>query len=203
MKKQMVWQIAAGVVGAAALLSTPAQAQWLRTTDQLGVYAGASVAGAKIKDVCSSAAGGGLAVTSCDEKDTSWKLSAGYQFHPNIAAEIGYVDLGRYSASGLVGATPATLGVKIKAFEFLAVGIIPFTPQLAGYVKAGGYRWDADVTVAGGGVGLTIGDNGTDFTYGIGVKYDITRNLAARLEWQHYLDTDVRTFGGGVVWNFR
>jgi OOP family OmpA-OmpF porin len=199
----MKLHIVSSLVALVVLFASSAQAQFMRSSDQLGFYAGASVASAKIKDVCSTSAAAGLAVTSCDEKDKSWKLSAGYQFHPNIAVELGYVDLGKYNVTGTAGGATGVLEVKIKAFEFLALGIVPFTTQLSGYVKAGGYRWDADISAAGPGGAGSIGADGTDFTYGIGVKYDFTRNLAARLEWQHYLDTDVRTIGGGIVWHFR
>lgn len=188
---------------AAALLSAPAQAQWMRTSDQLGFYAGASVATAKAKNFCSDAVGTfAMAVTNCDEKDSSWKVSAGYQFHRNLAVEVGYVDLGKYSVGGTLAGIPTSAGVKPKAFEFLAVGILPLTSQLSAYVKLGGYRWDADASASGALV-TTGKDKGTDFTYGVGVMYDFTRNLGVRAEAQRYVDTDITTIGGGVVWHFR
>ena len=55
-------------------------------------------------------------------------------------------------------------------------------------------------------------DKGTDFTYGAGLKYDFTRNLAGRLDFQRYNNvgetnttgrTDVNLCTPGVMFKFR
>ena len=200
MTRAKLYMISA-LVTAVGLFSASAHAQWMKSSDQLGFYVGGGVAGAKVDKLCSDI--GLTTVTGCDDKDNSWKVSAGYQFHPNFAVEVGYVDLGKYSVTGTVGAVPVVASAKIKAFEFLALGIFPFTSQLSGYVKAGGYRWDSDV---GGLTGINpVGgtSNGTDLTAGVGVKYDLNRNVALRLEYQRYFDNDINTLGIGALWHFR
>ena len=201
MKNGFRFEMALALLASAALFSAPAQAQWMRTTDQLGFYAGGGVAKTKVDNLCTDI--GLTSVTGCDDKDTAWKASAGYQFHRNLAVEIGYVDFGKYSVTGAVGATPVVASVKLKAFEFLAVGILPLTTQLSAYAKVGGYRWDADVSGLSGVNPVGGTTNGTDFTAGAGVKYDFTRNLAVRLEYQRYFDNDLNTLGIGALWHFR
>jgi OOP family OmpA-OmpF porin len=201
MKIDIRFGTALAILAAVALFSTSAHAQWMRTSDQLGFYAGGGVAKTKVDKLCNDI--GLTAITTCDDKDKSWKVSGGYQFHRNLAVEVGYVHLGKYSVSGAVGAVPVAVTAKVRAFEFLGVGILPLTTQFSAYAKVGGYRWDTDLSGPTGinPVGGTI--NGTDFTAGAGVKYDFTRNLAVRLEYQRYFDNDLNTLGAGVLWHFR
>ena len=89
----------------------------------------------------------------------------------------------------------------------LGLAIPPVPAPVAAYIPA--VRTGAHVYTSGqlpmvdGSLVATGKDSGTDFTYGIGVKYDFTRNLAARIEWQHYENSDINTIGGGVLWHFR
>jgi OOP family OmpA-OmpF porin len=193
--------VATALVAGNALFSASVQAQTMRMSDELGFYVGASFAGAKTKDLCSSAAEAGMAVSSCDEKDKSWKISAGYQFHPNVAVELGFVDLGTYKVAGTFAGTPIAVNVDVKAIELVAVGIFPVTREFSVYGKAGLFRWDTDPKVTGPFIVTT--EDGTDFTFGVGVKYNFTRNLAARIEWQRYTDADINTVGVGVLYAFR
>jgi OOP family OmpA-OmpF porin len=191
---------ASKIVGAAALalaaFSGSVQAQgWMRSSQELGFYVGAGVGGAEVRNLCSEASAAGF--TSCDEKDRTWKVSAGYRFHRNIAIEAGYVDLGKYSA-GLGG---TNVRFDAKAFELLAVGIVPVTQAFSVYGKAGLARWDVDAAISG--TTFRISENGTDFTFGVGAQYDFTQNLAGRLEWQRYTDIDVNTLGVALLFMFR
>ncbi len=187
------------VCGAALVLSAfagSAQAQgWMRSSQNLGFYVGAGIGGSEAKDFCSDVRS--LGVTSCDEKDRTWKASAGYRFHPNIALEAGYVDLGKFSAG--IGGT--TVRIDAKAFELLAVGMIPIWQSFSIYGKAGVARWDIDGTVTG--TTFRASDKGTDFTFGVGAQYDFTANLAARVEWQRYADLEVDTLGVALLYMFR
>ena len=52
-------------------------------------------------------------------------------------------------------------------------------------------------------------DSTTDFTLGVGVRYDFTRNFGLRAEWQRYTglkaldeESDVDVMSLGVVWKF-
>lgn len=200
----------AALAAAAMAAATPALAQLKPGSPDVGFYAGGAVGQAKFKDGCTGITTTGFA-GSCDDKDTAWKAFGGYQFHRNVAVELGYVDFGEASASGTLLGLPATASADAQAIELVAVGILPFTQQLSAYGKAGAYRWDVDTRATAGAAAAGGGDDGTDFTYGVGLKYDVTRNLAARVEYQRYNDlgnsnttgqTDVNMWSIGLMFKF-
>ncbi len=164
MKKLTIALSCAAALGAA--LPAAAQDQSRMRNALSSVYVGGDLGQSKFKDACNAFASG------CDDKDTQWGLFAGYQFNRNIAAELGYHDLGK------VG-TP--LGdIKGTTWEITAVGMLPLTNEFSAYGKLGGYRGKFD------GAGSSNTNN--DLTYGLGVQYDMTRNVGLRGEWQRYHD---------------
>ena len=135
----------------------------------------------KSDDNCPAAA---TAVIPCDDKGTTWKIFGGYQFNPYLGVELGLVDLGDRPAfvSGF-----GVASAKFRIFETLLIATLPVGERLAFYGKAGIFQWDADYEfnppVAG-----SADANGNDYTYGLGVRFNLTRNAALRLEWQRYDD---------------
>src|SRR4051812_49006320 len=96
----VIRKIVAFIAVAVALGSGTVQA-----ADQ-GGYLGIGLGQTKVKDACTDFA-------SCDNKDTGVKVFGGYQFNPNGAVEIGYVDLGKSK-----GSDPGfTLEAKAKGFD--------------------------------------------------------------------------------------
>lgn len=194
---RMAVRVFAVVLALTGVMLTPsAHAQWILKQDT-GLYLGAAVGQAKVRNLCSDAAS--LGFGSCDEKDTAWKVSAGYQFHRNFGVEAGYVDWGKQTFSNGV----ATGTIESHGFELLGVASVPLYRNFSAYAKAGLVRWEADFTAAAGGATLTANDKGTDFTYGLGLSYDITTNFAARVEWQRYTDIVMDMWSLGVVYKFR
>ena len=170
--------VVASVGLSAALVALPATAQM----NVSAFYAGVGVGQSKAKDWC----GGGGADT-CDDKDTAWKVFGGYQFTPNFAAEIGYSKLGKFHAS-LAGLTD---DAKVTAWELSALGAWPILPRFSVFGRLGLYR--ATVKETTNFAGDFEHDN-NDWTFGLGLQYDVTRNLGLRGEWQRY-----RKIGGGDV----
>lgn len=169
---------------AALVVALPAAAQESPLT---GFYAGGSLGRAEAKDACGGIGGG----VSCDDKDTAWKIFGGYRFHPNIAAEVAYTDLGEITASG--GGERAS--IESKAFELTALGMLPLSPASSLYAKAGIYRGEAEGQFSSGLLGGgSAKETNTDLTFGVGAQFDLARNIALRGEWQRYRD-----FGGGDV----
>ena len=148
-----------------------------------GFYMGAGVGRAEQRDFCAAIVGG-----TCDAKDLTWNLFAGYQFNRYFAVEGGYVDFGKATASGFTvgGGLPAAITTKSKAFEALAVLGVPLNDAFSLYGKLGFFYYDADGVGSGASFGSTS-DSGTELTYGLGAEYNITRNVSARFEWQRYL----------------
>ncbi len=174
-----------------------------------GFYVGAALGQSKLKDACEGV------TLACDDKGTGWKIFGGYQFNKNFGAEIGYVDLGKATANGVITGVAVSANAKAKGWELLGVGTFPIADKFSAYGKLGFFRWDVDVSatavVPGFSATASASDKGTDFTFGVGLKYDFTKNVGARLEWQRYNGlgdsattgtSDVDLFSLGIVFKF-
>jgi len=182
--------IAVAALGAAAF-SLPATAQMSMSS----AYVGGGFGQSKFK--CPT----GL---SCDDtKDTAFKLFGGYQFNRNIAAEVGYTDLGKATGTG-GGEAKAT------AWELSAVGSFPVWQQLSILGRLGLYYGEGKLE----GGGVSDKKNTTDLAYGLGVGWDFNKNLGVRAEWQRYSkvkfettgfsgDSDIDVLGASVLWRFQ
>jgi OmpA-OmpF porin, OOP family len=178
----------------ASVFALPAAAQ----VNMSSVYVGATVGQAEFKDACS-----GVSV-SCDDKDTAWRLLAGYQINRNFAVEVGYHDLGEAKAS----AGGVNASIKATAWELLGVGILPIANQFSAYGKLGVYYAKSEGT---SNVGASADETNTGLTWGVGAQWDVIRNLGLRLEWQQYRDVGGESLGGedpinvlsiGAIWRF-
>ena len=117
------------------------------------------------------------------EDDIGFKIFGGYQFHRNIAAEIGY------------GMLFDKNDVEVTALEFTAVGLFPVTTQFSIVGKLGLANVEAD-TPAGS-------EDKTELTWGLGVQFDVSRNLGVRALWQRYeTDDSVDWLTIGAMWRF-
>ena len=156
----------AGTVLAATLGALSCNAQ---AAEPLGWYAGAGAGQSMIDE-------GVL-----DEEDTGFQVFGGYQMHPNWAVELAYTDFGEVEERGLASAEADTVSLT-------AVGTLPFTEKFSGYAKAGFHSWDADLRASGIG---RLSDDGTDPTYGLGLQYRFTDNVALRGEYSRFELDDV------------
>jgi OmpA-OmpF porin, OOP family len=185
------------LVGLSAALALPALAQ-VRDGTQMserGFYAGGSLGRSKAKDACANFG----PAASCDDTDTAWRVLGGYRFNRNLATEIGYHDFGKSSIPGA--------SVDASAWEWVGVGSLPAGP-VSLYAKAGLYRGEAK----GGGLAAGLSNTNTTWTAGLGVQYDLTRQLAIRGEWQKYpkmwggnlgANTDIDVVSVGGVYRFQ
>jgi OOP family OmpA-OmpF porin len=140
--------------------------------------------------------------TSCDDSDTAWKIFGGYQINRNFAVEVGYGSLGETKASTppfFVGPTlipAADIKIEVNAWEVVGVGSLPVADRFSLFGKVGLYGADTDIEVSFAGFGtVTESEDNVDLTFGIGARYDFTRNFGVRAEWQRYSDVKVGDFG--------
>src|SRR5262245_21225466 len=152
---------------AATAFAVPAAAQ----DKDSGFYAGLQIGQSAQRDACT----GLPAFVSCDEKDSAWKIFGGYQLNRNFAVELGYAGLGKSAASG--GGVSAE--IEASAFDIVAVGFLPFTNDVSAYGKLGFYAADLELT---SNIGASASESNGGLTFGLGLRYDFTRNIAARLE---------------------
>lgn len=176
---------------AASLAATAAQAI------EPGWYVGGSVGQTDVKDDdCPDGA-------SCDDDDIAWKAFGGYQFNQYWGLEVGYLDLGEYDAKG--PGTDATF--EADGFSYMATAGYPITDKFSILTRFGGYRWDADLDSSIG----SGSNSGNDFAYGFGARYDFSDRLAARIEWEKYLnvgdsdktgESDFDLLSGSLMYKF-
>ena len=177
-------------------------------------YIGAGIGQAKAKDAgdCSDLSGLLNPGYSCsiDDTDTSFNLFLGYAFSPNLSAELGYVDLGKYTidASGTVLGTPVSVNgdIKAKGWTLSAVGTLPIQPSFSLLGRFGFFIWDVDISAnaSSGALSGSASDSasGTDPFFGIGAQWNVNKQLGVRGEWAHYMDVgDENTTGQSDVDN--
>lgn len=139
------------------------------------------------------------ASTTSDETDTGWKLFGGYQFTRNWAAELAYVDLGKATANTRATAAGGTDEYrqegKIKGWSITGVGTAAMSDAFGVFGKIGAFLWNVDTTCtvarnvtgsAACGTPVNRSASGTDLTYGLGLKYNLTKQTSLRVEWEQF-----------------
>lgn len=138
----------------------------------------------------------GLFTRSQDDSDTAYKLNLGYQFNKHFAIETSYVNSGkfnvRYTGVGAAAGDSESLDYKVDAWTVAGVGILPVTDQFSVFGKLGVAASrvktnDVINIVSQGDVGSSA-ENKTRTTalYGVGVKYDVSKNIAVRGEYEYF-----------------
>ena len=119
--------------------------------------------------------GGGI--TGGNTNKSQVKVYGGYQFTPNWGVEAQFSDLGKRDI--LAFGVPAG-SLKVSQFSIAGTGTLPLT---AGFSLLGKLGVSANKLTGSGGV-----QNGsaTSALIGIGVSYNITPALSARLEYEDF-----------------
>ncbi len=133
-----------------------------------GFYLGAGVGSASFKD--------DLEIDSIDDSDVGFKLFAGYQMAPYLAVEGGYRDFGKAET----GQGSSRVEIATKGWDIYGLAMAPFG-LVDLFAKAGVVFWDTDSTAAG----ITIGDDGSDFAWGVGGHLNFGR-FGLRLEYESF-----------------
>ena len=192
---------ASGTLGLAAIavIASP-----FAMADDSGWYGGVNIGQSKAKiddpKITSSLLAAGLNTTSIaeDNRDTGYKLFAGYKFNRNFALEGGYFDLGRFSFLANTATTvPAgTLSgdIKLKGVNLDAVGILPFTQRFSAFGRVGLNYADTRDSFTGTGLVNVLRPNPSkreaNYKFGAGLQYDFSESLGMRLEAERYRVND-------------
>lgn len=140
---------------------------------------------------------GAIGMNDDFDDETTFRIAAGYQINRNLSVEVGYINLGEFSAPGL--------SAEASAFEVVGLYKFPVADRFSIYGVAGLARIEAEatasVTIPGvGTVSASAEDSSFELTFGIGVQYDFTPNLGVRAQWQDYDGAGVMSLG--VVYKF-
>ncbi|HHO59556.1 MAG TPA: porin family protein [Thiotrichales bacterium] len=152
-----------------------------------------------------------------DEKDSGFKLFAGYQLNNNVAIEIQYADLGVAELTGNTGDRFELEGVLLQftednariAGESKSAGIamlvgLDATATINPYVKFGLQKWSVDYTVSTPTLTASETEKGSDPFFGLGVGFRVTPSLSAMAEYERYDidDSDSDFISFSLSWRF-
>jgi OOP family OmpA-OmpF porin len=188
-----------------------AQAHWY-----IGVTLGAS--NANITQEAVPVTGATSTIFLTDSRDPGFKVFAGYRFNRYFAVEGGYAWLGEFQATTQVTApTTGALNANIRVIGLYidAVGMLPVGDRFAAFAKVGVLGSETRTFRSTSGT-VTSGSNtnaSTDqanLSYGLGVQYDLEKNVTLRFVWERYIKVgDVNTgefnidlYSGGLLFRF-
>ena len=181
-----------------------------------GINVGQSMANIDNARITSNLLGAGFSTTSIsnDDRDTGYKIFAGYQVNKNFALEGGYFDLGKfgYSASTVPSGT-LNGNIKLKGLNLDAVGILPINAKFSAFGRVGMNYAEANDSFSGTGAVRVTNTNPskTELNYklGLGIQYDFTEAFGMRAEAERYRINDavgnkgdVDLFSLGLIYRF-
>jgi OOP family OmpA-OmpF porin len=114
---------------------------------------------------------------ACDTQSTGYKAFAGYKFNRFVAAEIGYMNLGKSTATVDVGPL-VDVAIKNSGFTAGVAGFLPFSQQFTGVGRLGVYFNKTKVSGASGGFGVSMDESNTSAYAGLGVGFAVTKQLS-------------------------
>jgi len=175
----------AAAMASALALSNSASAGFFDFT--LAPYLGAS-AGQATADISCPAG------TSCDDKDTAWRVYGGLEVNEFISMEVGYIDLGKVGYSGAKTGSRETNGMTLHL-----VGTYALNPSFTLIARGGMNILNTEVngTIAGTPNNNT-GDTDVVWSAGLGAQYNFTQAVGLRMEWERYFKTGSPAANGGT-----
>lgn len=150
-------------------------------------------------------AGGGLGLTQIEDEDAGisfddsaigWRVFGGYEFTPNFALELGYVDSGE--AEDSIGGID--VDADLTAWTVTGLGILPVNDSWDVFGKLGYYDGESEVSA----LGVSADDSESGFTLGAGARFKLSDTVAIRGDFDWY-DSDIDTLwsiGVGVQFMF-
>lgn len=188
-----------------------AQAHWY-----IGVTLGAS--NANITQEAVPVTGATSTIFLTDSRDPGFKVFAGYRFNRYFAVEGGYAWLGEFQATTQVTApTTGALNADIRVIGLYidAVGMLPVGDRFAAFAKVGvlGSETRTFRSTSGtvtSGLNTNASTDQANLSYGLGVQYDLEKNVTLRFVWERYIKVgDVNTgefnidlYSGGLLFRF-
>ncbi len=185
--------VAAGTMLACALCSVAAA----EDTSGGRWYVGGGLGAATGLDLCRAVTPGFTTTPgSCDTSEFAGKVFGGFKFNKYVGAEGALVYLGAADATGTFLGVPTTSDVYAGGLELVGIGTIPVTDQFGILGKAGVFLWSIQSET---GTGFDRDDDGASFAMGAGLKYDITKHVGIRFEWERFWQVGNKTIGESDV----
>lgn len=191
------------------LLALSALAVPLAYADVPNWYIGANAGGtaATIDDarITSSLLSTGLTTTSISDRDrdSGYRLYAGYQFNRYWAMEGGYFDLGKFGyTANTLPLGSLTGDIRVRGINLDLVGTLPLSDRFSLLGRVGANYADTSDTFTSTGAVKVINPNpskrDTNYKFGLGVQYAFNDALALRVEAERYRINDAVGNNGHV-----
>ena len=186
----------AAMVSALAL-STSASAGFFDFT--LAPFVGAGIGKSQIDITCPAS-------TSCDDKDTAYKLYGGLEMNEFISMEVGYVNLGEARVTGVPFGTVSYHGMTMQI-----LGTYAINPSFTLLVRGGMNILNAEVNGTIAAPTNNSGDTDVAWSAGLGGQYNLTKSVGLRMEWERFFkvgdstttgEADVDMISAGLVYKF-
>ena len=192
-----------GLLALSALVTPLVQAEapnWY-----IGGNAGGTAATIDDPRIASSLLSSGLTVTSISDRDrdSGYRLYAGYQFNRYWALEGGYFDLGKFGYTANTVPVGSLNGdIRLKGLNLDLVGTLPLSDRFSLLGRVGANYADANDTFTSTGAVLVTNPNptkrDTNYKFGLGVQYAFNDALALRVEAERYRINDAVGNNGHV-----
>jgi hypothetical protein len=178
------------IAGAVALLSLTAGSAFAQT------YVGGNIGASHANRGCDAAAASGV-LASCDKNDFAWKLYGGYQLPGTPwAAELTYFDLGKFKGTG----SGASAEAKDSYWGLGGAYRPSFGSGWGGVARLGAAYGTSKVDYDLGNTLLgEHSKNGWHPYYGLGVNYEIAKNVKLEADWDNTrITSQVPTFASST-----
>ena len=200
-----------GLLGASSAFSIPA-ALAVSAMGEHTFYVGGSIGEAKYRLFRLFPSG----IPNIDNKDTGYKVYGGYQIDKNWGVETTYFDLGKATVHGSVNngfaITPVYASIGATAWGFAGTFSTPVCNNVSLFGKIGLIRSELKARAFIRGIDNQAKEFNTGVNFGLGAKYDFTRNLAIRAEWERLemqiigqmstVNSDVDFLSAGITYKF-
>ncbi|MHA6204960.1 outer membrane beta-barrel protein [Dyella soli] len=120
-----------------------------------------------------------------DQNSTGYSVNAGYRWNDTWGLEAGYVDLGKPKANGyFINGYSYNLALKVTGWTLGANGKFKFARDWYVSARAGAFFSTSKLTVSG--MSGDVSANDTNLYVGMGLGYNITRNLGVSINFDRY-----------------
>lgn len=174
-------------------------------------YAGAAVGQSSFKDWSFGGETSDPSFTSheTDDSDTGFRVFGGVDLGRYFAVELGYANFGEATfrsqndgSGSQFAAGPFIEAIGLEALDVDLLGRLPLTESVALFGKVGAFQWkltnEGSATLqCCGPIAFKESDDGTNASYGAGVRYDGFRPLRIVAEYTN------ATFGDSLVGGHR
>lgn len=135
--------------------------------------------------------------SSLDDTGDAWAIHVGYRFNSYVAAEVGYVEFGKFRYEAVPNVAPVEASVRFRTNGpvLAAVGILPLGERFDLSVRGGVYFSDTRVRqrivdLTDDSVIVSAEDRASDkdLFVGIGAAWNINDNYGLRVDLQRYFD---------------